>query len=123
MMSARPAGYVPQTAQYLVGYGFYACLLVATFFTFWLWRATLLLWLTRLFASAAPDTQVYVRALYYAIHFALGLAALVFAVGGESYIRAGVENQRLRAHITRLAIVLVVATILGLAIQVALRVL
>jgi len=121
LMSTRPGDYVPQAAQYILGYGFYACLLVVTFFTFWLWRETLLLWLARAFANAAPDTRVYVRALYYAINLALGVAALTFAVGSEAYIRAGIERQPLRAHVTRLAVVLVVATLLGLAVQVAVQ--
>jgi hypothetical protein len=116
-MAAGPVDYVPRTLRCDAGYGCDAGPLVATFFSFWLWRATLLRALAPLFVRPSPEAQFYGRAAYYAIHLALGIAALSFAVGSEAYVRAGVERGRLGAHLARVTIALVAATLLALVVQ------
>ena len=42
-------------------------------------------------------------------------------MGAEAYVRAGIEQQRLRAHVLRLIVLLVAVMALGLAVQVIVK--
>lgn len=118
---ARPTDRFPRVGRYVAGYGFYVGVLAATFFAVWLWHTAAAVGLARAFAHAAPDAQLARRAFYYAANLALGLAALIFAVASEGYIRTGIERRCLRARIGRVAAGLVVAILFPLAIRTAAR--
>lgn len=113
--AARPSGggYGVPLRRYLAGYALYAVVLVLCFAIFWVWRRALAAVTTLVFGTVA-----YAPTFYYLMGTVLvGLALFAVAVLAEGYLRTGARRRQLARRFVRLAVPMLVAMLVGLALQ------
>ena len=99
---------------YIVCYLLYALLFVLSFLGIWMvWRRDVLLVL----AVLMPESE-WVDFIYLCVVALMGLGLFIFVLVAEHYLRSGVPRGQMPGRFVRLAVPLVLLTVVGLGLQV-----
>ena len=101
----------PTRNRYLQAYGLWASLIVIGMAVIFIWRETFLVLIGLIVGRQGAN-----RAIFQGSIVILGFIIFLTVMGGESYLRGGVERNTLRRRFMRLAVPLVILGVVGLTI-------
>lgn len=112
MPEANDASRRQRAQAYLLCYGLYLLLLALAVLALFIWRSTILALIGALMGRGAANSLIYFGSLTL-----MGFLLFLLIIGGEPYLRGGVEQRQLLRRFIRLAVPLVVAIVLAVLLR------
>jgi hypothetical protein len=112
MFTAKTDVRSPTQRDYVVCYSLYALLLMGSIVTLLIWRVTILLFIITMIGLSPANGSIYAVSL-----IVIGIGLFMLVIAAEPYLRNGVKRGQLMHRFARVALPVVIASMLGLLLS------
>jgi hypothetical protein len=102
----------PTQLDYIACYSLYVLLLVGSIVTLLIWRVTILLLIATMIGLSPANGSIYAVSL-----IVLGIGLFMLVIAAEPYLRNGVKRGQLMYRFARVALPVIIASMLGLLLS------
>ena len=109
MFTAKTDVRSPTRLDYVACYSLYVLLLMGSIVTLLIWRVTILLLIATTIGLSSANGSIYAVSL-----IVLGISLFMLVIAAEPYLRNGVKRGQLMHRFVRVALPVIIASMLGL---------